>query len=240
MIPAPAKAPSRLGPGLAAAAALLLGAGSAGAADPAHPTVVELFQSQGCSSCPPANANFLKIVDRPDVLALSFQVTYWDQLGWRDTFGRPEFTARQWAYARAWRRGQVATPEVVVDGEVDGVGAGPGEIERLIARAGRKRPHPLLRLTPSQLAVASHGPEAPAVVWLVRYDPRTLEIPIQAGENEGKTLPHRNVVRELVRLGVWSGGTKTFALPRAGDGALKTAVLLQAGPGGEIFAAARA
>lgn len=77
------------------------------AADAAHPVVVELFQSQGCSSCPPANANLLTVADSPDVLALSFGVTYWDQLGWRDTFAKREFTDRQWAYARAFqaRRG---------------------------------------------------------------------------------------------------------------------------------------
>jgi hypothetical protein len=97
----------------AALAVLLVTAGSllpaaAGAADAAHPTVVELFESQGCSSCPPANANLNAIADRPDILALNFAVTYWDQLGWKDTFAQPGFTARQWDYARAGGRGEVA------------------------------------------------------------------------------------------------------------------------------------
>src|SRR2546430_1231120 len=80
----------------------LLGAGIARAADRAHPTVVELFQSQGCSSCPPANANVIALSERPDLLTLSFGVTYWDQLGWKDTFASPRYTARQWDYARAF------------------------------------------------------------------------------------------------------------------------------------------
>src|SRR5271156_6379106 len=104
------------------------------AADAAHPTVVELFQSQGCSSCPPANANVLAIAGRPDILTLSWQVTYWDNLGWKDTFGSPLFTARQWAYARAFHRGEVATPEVVVNGRADVVGSNRGELENLIQR----------------------------------------------------------------------------------------------------------
>lgn len=95
---------------------------SATAANPAGPTVVELFESQGCSSCPPANANVNAIADRPDILALNFAVTYWDQLGWKDTFAQPAFTARQWDYAHAAGRGQVATPQVIIDGHDTVVG----------------------------------------------------------------------------------------------------------------------
>ncbi|MEN3177307.1 DUF1223 domain-containing protein [Gluconobacter sp. OJA] len=89
------------------------------AADPDHPTVVELFQSQGCSSCPPANANLLALSDRPDLLTLSWEVTYWDDLGWKDTFSAPAFTARQWDYAHAFHRREVFTPEIVVNGRAD-------------------------------------------------------------------------------------------------------------------------
>jgi hypothetical protein len=214
--------------------------GLAAAADAAHPAVVELFQSQGCSSCPPANARVMALADRPDVLALSWQVTYWDQLGWRDTFGSPAFTARQWAYAHAWRRGQVATPEVVVNGRIDGIGSRPGEVEALIARADRGAGGPSIRLTPGAVRVSGAAPAHPAEVWLVRYDPRILQVPIRRGENGGKTLPHRNVVRELVRLGAWTGGARSFALPRSAGAELKAAVLVQEGAGGPITAAARA
>ena len=93
--------------------ALLLAAALAAFGTPANAaplTVVELFQSQGCSSCPPANANVMALADRPDLLTLSFGVTYWDQLGWKDTFASPRYTERQWDYAHAFHRTQVFTP----------------------------------------------------------------------------------------------------------------------------------
>src|SRR5579863_4093299 len=216
-------------------AALALGAGPASAADAAHPTVVELFQSQGCSSCPPANANVMAIAGRPDVLALSWQVTYWDDLGWKDTFGQPAFTARQWQYAHAFHRGNVATPEVVVNGRADVVGSRRDELDRLIRQADRGDGGPQLRLEPGLVAVSGAG--AGARVVLVRYDPNILQVPIQRGENGGRTLPHRNVVREVVDLGAWSGGARTYALPAPTRPGLKTAILVQQGPGGPILAA---
>ena len=99
---------------------IAMGAVSVHAADPSHPTVVELFQSQGCSSCPPANANLDAVSGRPDVIALNFAVTYWDGLGWKDTFAKPQFTARQWDYAQAIHHSRCSTPQVVVDGRRDG------------------------------------------------------------------------------------------------------------------------
>lgn len=218
-----------------AAVALALGAIPALAADAQHPTVVELFQSQGCSSCPPANANVLAIADRPDILALSWQVTYWDDLGWKDTFGKPAFTSRQWDYARAFHRGNVATPEVVVNGRGDVVGAGRGELDALIRRADRGDSGPSIRLDAHAATVAGAGA---GVVMLIRYDPNLVQVPIQRGENGGRTLPHRNVVREVADLGEWRGGARSFALPAASRPGLKTAILVQQGVGGPILAAA--
>ena len=221
-----------------ALAALAAAPSLAAAADAAHPAVVELFQSQGCSDCPSANANVLKLIGRPDVLALSWQVTYWDDLGWKDTFGSPAFTDRQWRYAHAFHRGEVATPEVVVNGRADVVGSRPGEIEALIRREDRGDGGPQVTFAGDRVTVAGGG--AHGLVTLVRYDPNVIEVPIQRGENGGKTLPHRDVVREVAVLGELNGGTQTFALPAAHRPGLKTAVLVQAGPGGAILAAARA
>src|SRR5580704_13872184 len=103
-----------------------LGAAPVQAADASHPAVIELFQSQGCSSCPPANANLNAISQRPDVLALSFSVTYWDSLGWKDTFAKNQFTERQYQYAHAMRQDNVYTPQIVVNGRLEGVGADRG------------------------------------------------------------------------------------------------------------------
>jgi hypothetical protein len=219
---------------LASATALLTLPSLSAAADPKHPTVVELFQSQGCSSCPPANANVLALAARPDILALSWQVTYWDDLGWKDTFGKPAFTARQWQYARTLHHLQVATPEVVVNGRADVVGDSRAGLAALIQRADRGDAGPALQLAPSRVTVDGRGA---GVVLLVRYDPNIVMVPIQRGENGGKTLPHRNVVREVVDLGEWTGGARTFPLPAPSRAGLKTAILVQQGPAGPILAA---
>jgi hypothetical protein len=211
------------------------------AADPAHPVVVELFQSQGCSSCPPANANLAAIADHADVLALNFSVTYWDDLGWKDTFAQPAYTARQWDYAHAFGRNGVFTPQIVVDGRKDGVGVDPGGFARLVAAGGPATGGPAIELAPTVASLAAATPPAhPADVWLVRYDPRVIQVAISRGENTGKTLPHKNIVRQLTRLGAWNGGAARFILPPAGDPVWRTAILVQLPNGGPILAAAKA
>ncbi len=218
------------------AAAALLAVASPGDAQP-RLSVVELFTSQGCSSCPPANDNVAALSGRGDVIALSFGVTYWDQLGWKDTFAQPAYTQRQVAYARSLKHDAPFTPQVVVDGKADVVGARHGEIEPLIAR--ERIEGPSLSVAADAVEVgAGRAPVAPADVWLVRYDPRTVQVPVRAGENSGKTLPHKNVVKALVRLGGWSGQATRFALPPAQPG-LSTAVLVQTRGAGPILAAAR-
>ena len=216
---------------------ILLLAGGASAQPAPRLAVVELFTSQGCSSCPPADDNVAALSTRPDVLALSFGVTYWDHLGWKDTFAQPAFTDRQIAYARALHHEGPFTPQVVVDGRADVVGNARPEIEQLI-RAGRLD-GPSVNLGPVSVEVgAGAAPGAPADVWLVRYDPRTVQVPIRAGENTGRTLPIKNVVKSLTRLGDWRGPAARFALPPAAPG-LATAVLIQTRGLGPILAAAK-
>lgn len=227
---------SSLSAGLATVLALPC---SALAADFAHPTVVELFQSQGCSSCPPANANLMALSDRKDILPLSFQVTYWDRLGWKDTFAAPAYTDRQWDYAHGLNHKDVWTPQVIVNGRIDVVGVAPGEIERAVARGDRGASGPAIAVAGDKVTVSGMVPKTPAPVWLVRYDPRVIQVPIQRGENGGRTLPHRNVVRQLVELGAWTGPARAFDLPAADRPGLKTAILIQAGRGGPILAALR-
>jgi hypothetical protein len=219
-----------------AAALLALAASAAHAADARHPAVVELFQSQGCSSCPPANANVNALAGRPDVLALSFAVTYWDGLGWKDIFAQPAFTARQWDYAHAFGNAQVWTPQVVVNGRTTVVGNKMAPLEALIAKSDRGPGGPVLALSGNRLMVTG-STASPADIWLVRYDPRSLAVPVKAGENGGRTLPHRNVVRELVKLGRWTGGAASYSLPQPKLPGLATAALVQLGPGGPITAA---
>ncbi|WP_419808813.1 DUF1223 domain-containing protein [Sphingomonas sp.] len=219
-------------------AALLTLPASALAADPRNPTVVELFQSQGCSSCPPALANVNALADRADVLALTFAVTYWDQLGWKDTLASPAFTARQWDYARAAGRGQVATPQTIVDGRTAINGGNRTELERTVAAAHRSA-RPVLSHSGQTVTVGGAAATAPATIWLVRYDPRTIQVAIRAGENGGKTLAHRNVVRALVSLGTWRGAAVRVTVAPSPDPAWRTAILVQQTNGGPILAAGR-
>ena len=215
-------------------------AAPAGAADAKHPIVIELFQSQGCSSCPPANANLIQIAARDDVLALNFAVDYWDNLGWKDTFAKPEFTARQWAYARAMGRADVYTPEIVVNGRADGVGADAAEMRELAEKNQRGAAAPELTLEPGAATVGpGRAPPAGADVWLARYQRGVTEVAVKRGENAGRTLPHANVVREMILVGHWSGAAERLALPAPGDSRLAEAVIVQTSGAGPILAAAK-
>ena len=226
------------GAALAALAAVSM-TGSALAADANNPTVVELYQSQGCSSCPPANAVLNAIAGRPDVLALSFAVTYWDRLGWKDSFGHPVYTARQWEYSNAAGRSNVSTPQVIVNGRGVLVGSNPNQLNAFIKQYDRGASGPAISLVDGKVGIAKAKSTRPANVWLVRYDPRLQNVPIRAGENGGRTLPHKNIVRSLHLLGKWSGDAASFAVPAATSSLYRTAVLVQNGPGGAIIAARR-
>ncbi len=212
----------------------LLAAAPALAADAAHPTVIELFQSQGCSSCPPANANVMALADRPDLLVLSFGVTYWDQLGWKDQFAQPAFTRRQYDYRDGLRHANVWTPQTVINGRLDVTGVRAGELAQAVAAADRGNGGPAITATPARISLAAGSGRA--TVWLVRYDPRTVQVPIRAGENGGRTLPHRNVVKALIPLGQWDGRAAGWARPAPVAGQAE-AVLVQRPHGGPILAA---
>ena len=210
-------------------------ASSANAATVQNPAIVELFTSQGCSSCPPADANLIQLAKRPDVLALSFHVTYWDRLGWKDTFDQEAFTRRQSDYEAPLHESGSFTPQIVVDGRMDAVGNVRSDVEALIAKSNRAA-MPQLQLTSNSVSIGAGAGDAD--VWLVRYDPRVVQVPISRGENAGTTQPQINVVHRLTNLGPWRGAEKQFALPPAQPG-LKTAILLQKPHGGEIIAAVR-
>lgn len=206
---------------------------------PSAPVIVELFQSQGCSSCPPANANINSIADRPGILALSFAVTYWDQLGWKDTFAKPGFTQRQWDYARFSHRGGVSTPQVIVNGGSPIVGSDPEELARTIRARGAAHGGPTISGDGQRVVIGGQRSTGKSTVWLVRYDPQVRNVPIRAGENLGRTLPHRDIVRELTELGTWDGEPRTFSLPAAKEPRLSTAVLVQQGRGGPVISASK-
>jgi hypothetical protein len=222
--------------------AALLVSGFAGpparAADAQHPTVIELFQSQGCSSCPPANASLIQFSQRPDVLALNFSVTYWDRLGWKDTFATPQYTQRQYDYSSAMHGSGVYTPQIVVNGRVDGVGDEVSEMEALARKADRGASGPEVEIAGGEVAVgAGTAPAHGADVWLALYDPRVVEVAVARGENAGQTLPHKNIVHRMVLLGHWTGAAERLPLPPSGG--LARAVLVQGAGTGPIIAAAK-
>ena len=210
------------------------------AGDAAHPTVIELFQSQGCSSCPPAEANVGAVSERADVLALSFEVDYWDRLGWKDTFSKAAWTARQYAYARAMGQDGVYTPQVVVNGRVAGDALEPGSLAGLMSRGDRGEGGPSVGFSGGAVKVgAGAAPAGGADVWLARYIPHTVEVAIPRGENGGHTLPYKDVVREMVLLGKWRGQAETFPVTGGSDPGLGEAAIVQANGAGAILAAAK-
>ena len=210
------------------------------------PVVVEVYTAQGCVSCDASNAFAAGLADRAGVTALTFNVDYWDYLGWKDTFARPEFADRQRAYDKRFGLQDVYTPQIIVEGEGQASGDKQGDVEALI-RAAKRAAARGPEITPradGTIAVEDADrfhdrPRRADDVWLVRYDPRTFQVAIGRGENSGKTLPHRNIVRDLVRIGRWSGAAETLAVPPPADPAWKTAILVQAPKAGPIVAAAK-
>lgn len=175
----------------------------------AVPVVVELFTSQGCSSCPAADAMLTALSRQPDILPLSFHVDYWDYLGWADSFARPEFTARQERYARAAGEHAVYTPQLIVDGMDTALALGPAQLMGLIDAS---RVAPAMVSVQRETTGEGQSIELMALsdlgggveILLVRYAPERA-VEMTAGENRGRTVTYTNVVLSLDRLAEWDG-----------------------------------
>ncbi|HMA15894.1 MAG: DUF1223 domain-containing protein [Bacteroidota bacterium] len=209
-----------------------------------RPVVVELFTSQGCSSCPPADELLAELAADPGVLALSFHVDYWDYIGWKDPFAAPQYTERQRDYAAALGLRYVYTPQMVIDGRHNVVGSKRREVVQAVekASAAMTAVDVTLEATDGGRAVLSAGtpPSEEATVWLVIFDDGH-DTPVERGENRGRALHNSNVVRELKALGAWSGAAKSFPLDFAkakAEGRGGCAVIVQQGRGGAILGAA--
>ena len=181
----------------------------------AKPTLVELFTSQGCSSCPPADQFVGELAKRGDVVALAFHVNYWDYIGWPDPFATEDTTNRQRAYGWRMAQGRVYTPQIVVDGVLDAVGSRRQEVDRTISFAqGLARARVDIEAaieSGGALTVSLKGekPANSAVVWMARYDAEhTTDVLL--GENRGATLKNFNVVRNWQKLGGWFGDPVEF------------------------------
>ena len=213
--------------------------------------VVELFTSQGCSSCPPADAYFADLARRGDVVALAYHVDYWDYLGWGDTLADPENTARQRDYARALGQRSVYTPQVVVNGREHMNGANRDKIEGAVAdmdAAGKGLVIDVsIRQTPESIIIdtgAGTHRKGKANVVLVFFEPAT-QVEIARGENAGKSISYWNAVSAIQAAGMWHGREMRLEIPSSElkkKGAGGCAVLLQAmgtdGAPGPIIGAA--
>lgn len=202
-----------------------------------QPVLVELFTSQGCSSCPPAEQVLLDLAERrPDVLALGYHVDYWDRLGWKDVYSSPAATQRQRRYQSLLGTSNVYTPQIVVGGRSDVIGSDGEAVSAAIAanRTGRAVPVTISRAGDVLQISIGAGPGSGKVV-LVGFD-RRQETAIRRGENAGRSVRQANVVRSIAELGDWQGTELTLSRPvPAGDG---FALILQA-PNGRVLATAQ-
>ena len=211
--------------------------------------VIELFTSQGCSSCPPADALMKTYATKPDLLVLSLPVDYWDYLGWKDTLGNPKNTERQRNYAKSRGDGQIYTPQAVINGVAHVNGASRKDIDQAIAdsqqqitanrvplRSWTERGNILIEAG----AASDSATVKEATIWLAVIQ-KSAEVTIPKGENHGKTLSYTNVVRELTPVGTWTGQPMRIQLARAAlmrPQMESVAILIQQGKAGPIIGAA--
>jgi hypothetical protein len=225
----------RIAPALLITGFVIASFAGANAAEPR--AVLELFTSQGCSSCPPADRLVGQLVNDPSLIALSVPIDYWDYLGWRDTLANPAHSARQRAYARGRGDGQVYTPQIVVNGAADALGSDQGSIERAITQTDHKSGVMSLPVLLSvgdgalNVKLSSTGTQISGEVWLC---PLTKAVPvvIGRGENRGRTITYHNVVRKWLKLGNLTGEQSSWSVPLAqikAEGIDAAAVMVQEG-----------
>ncbi len=234
--------------GLILASVVLAIAVSPAAARPAS-AVIELFTSQGCSSCPPADELLAEYAQRDDVLAISMPVDYWDYLGWKDTLASAANSQRQREYASSRGDRMVYTPQVVVNG----VAAAPGYDREIIdstiaASISQLDPHNVVvdlesideKIIISVESANEQSNYRSGTLWLVLYK-KQVEVPVARGENAGRSITYINVVREMTPVGTWNGDRAVYTLPKVdlmSRGLEGCAVLLQSGSAGPIIGAA--
>jgi hypothetical protein len=223
---------------LPAAFTLSVGLVAAASAE-TRPVVLELFTSEGCSSCPPAEVIVNELAQRRDVLPLSFHVDYWDDLGWRDRYSLASATERQRGYARKMRRSSVYTPQAIIDGSRDIVGSQRGAVmEAVSGRRDGVATSVSVSGGTIQIRVGAGSDAASADVLLVGYL-REATTPIGRGENSGRTIKESNIVLSLQALGPWNGKARDFqmSVDRLPGNVTDIAVLVQSTGQGAILGA---
>tara|TARA_R110002072_G_scaffold45001_5_gene125394 strand:+ start:5113 stop:5943 length:831 start_codon:yes stop_codon:yes gene_type:complete len=206
------------------------------------PVVIELFTSQGCSSCPPADKLLGELREEADVIALALHVDYWDYIGWQDPFGDPAYSRRQEAYAKFQRQRQVYTPQMIINGRTDVIGSRRATVAKALEQARRETPETRVTLQADQASIsAAEVGDRMVEIWVFAYD-RLHETAVAAGENRGRKLADYNVVREMKKLGYWRGEATTLPLNLSSYkemGRAGVAVVVQEAKGGPILGAAQ-
>lgn len=227
----------------AVGAAWLCAPASAGHPDGERPVVLELFVSQNCGACMLANDALATLTaTRPDILALTYDVDYWDYLGWEDTLAHPDFTARQRSYADRFDQARVYTPQMIVDGREAGPGGDQPRIAsdiKICRESAATAPDLTVRREGAVAVIEIGAGEAPAggaEIWLVAYEPGHLSTPIGSGENRGKSFTVVNPVRQVTRVGEWTGEATQLRVRAPETGAF--AVLVQQRGAGPMLTAA--
>lgn len=214
-------------------------------------SVVELFTSQGCSSCPPADAVLQTLAADPKLIALTFPVDYWDYLGWKDTLASPRNSDRQRAYAKARGDGAIYTPQLIVNGLVHVNGAQKSDISSAIEETSKRleakripiwfwQERNTINISTGAIPQSQIGSMREATIWFGVVQASAV-VEIKRGENAGKTLTYTNVVRELTPIGLWRGQSIKIQIPRAAimlPETQKSVVIIQEGKAGPIIAAA--
>jgi hypothetical protein len=205
------------------------------------PVVLELYTSQGCSSCPPADALLSELADNDDVIALALHVDYWDYIGWKDIFANPAFTARQKLYAHATGKRMVYTPQMIVGGTDTVIGSQPTEVADVIkAHQAQGLPVDLSITREGDQVIVSAPPaslDEPAILQLVRYIPqRTVEV--KRGENAGRVMTYSNIATDWTPVTEWDGA-EAFQMSFDVVGEEPVVAILQMRDGGPIIGAAR-
>ncbi len=203
--------------------------------------VVELYTSQGCSSCPPADALLAKMASDPEILALALHVDYWDYLGWTDQFADPSFTLRQKAYAQVAGDRMIYTPQAVINGQHREVGSDAAALMAAVMHEMQEPAQVSMQVTrdgaQAQVAASAQGPiSGPVEIQLVRFLPEK-NVEIGHGENAGLTVKYVNIVTSWTVVGAWDGAAPLqMTIPLAGSD--RAAVVLQAAGMGAILSAA--
>jgi hypothetical protein len=211
-----------------------------------HPVLIELFTSQGCSSCPPADELAADLAKDPNNIILSFNVDYWDYLGWRDTLAKPEYTQRQYDYAKSRGDGSVYTPQMVVNGGAHAVGSKQRDVQKEIDNSRQNALSADIRLELSEKSIVveiqAASVEGEATLWLMAVEPRVKQ-KIERGENSGRDIVYVNVVRNLVPAAMWSGESYKGSWMRDAvmtKGTSEVVAVLQHNKVGKVIGVARA